>query len=109
MDKLAAAAAAAVLLAAASALASSGSSNLTASTTTMAYEMVERYGFPHDIPPEGVPSFVFAWLGIGQVDRAGDEVRYSVGPLSASFPLANFAEFPRCRCGFHCAAEIAAS
>uniref|UniRef100_A0A0E0F429 Uncharacterized protein n=1 Tax=Oryza meridionalis TaxID=40149 RepID=A0A0E0F429_9ORYZ len=175
--KLLAAAAALLLLAAAPALASSsspGSSNLTATPT--AYEMVERYGFPRGILPEGVESYVlrpdgsfevhlsgdgdgnggggdcefrvgdggayllrygrrvagvamegsirslegvsvkvlFAWLGIGRVDRAGDDLRFFVGPLSAAFPLANFADCPRCRCGFDCdtaagAAAIAAS
>ncbi|XP_006663322.2 uncharacterized protein LOC102701768 [Oryza brachyantha] len=156
---LAAAAAAPAL--ASSSSSSSGDTNNTAAPT--AYEMVERYGFPRGILPEGVQSYVlrpdgsfevllsgdgvggggdcefrvgdggayllrygrriagnaregsirslegvsvkvlFAWLGIGQVDRAGDQLRFFVGPLSASFPLANFADCPRCRCGFDCA------
>uniref|UniRef100_A0A0E0ME66 DUF538 family protein n=1 Tax=Oryza punctata TaxID=4537 RepID=A0A0E0ME66_ORYPU len=166
---LAAAAALLLLLAGAPALASSSeNSNLTATPT--AYEMVERYGFPRGILPEGVESYVlrrdgsfevhlsgggngrgggdcefrvgdggayllrygrrvagiaregsiralegvsvkvvFAWLGIGQVDRAGDELRFFVGPISAAFPLANFADCPRCRCGFDCATNASAA
>ncbi|KAL5205016.1 hypothetical protein ABZP36_009887 [Zizania latifolia] len=59
---------------------------------------------------EGVSvKVLFVWLGISQVDRAGDQLSFSVGPLSASFPLANFATCPRCRCGFDCANAAAAS
>uniref|UniRef100_A0A0E0BH63 Uncharacterized protein n=1 Tax=Oryza glumipatula TaxID=40148 RepID=A0A0E0BH63_9ORYZ len=164
-------AAAAPALASSSSSSSPGSANLTATPT--AYEMVERYGFPRGILPEGVESYVlrpdgsfevhlsgdgggdgnggggdcefrvgdggayllrygrrvagvamegsirslegvsvkvlFAWLGIGRVDRAGDDLRFFVGPLSAAFPLANFADCPRCRCGFDCDTAAAAA
>ncbi|TVU25978.1 hypothetical protein EJB05_28502, partial [Eragrostis curvula] len=55
---------------------------------------------------------LFVWLGVSEVDRAGDQLSFLVGPLAASFPLGNFAESPRCHCGFHCAtsrAGVAAS
>ncbi|CAO2141299.1 unnamed protein product [Urochloa humidicola] len=52
----------------------------------------------------------FVWLGITEVDRAGDQLSFHVGPLAASFPLRKFAVSPRCRCGFDCAAAgVAAS
>ncbi|KAL6868316.1 hypothetical protein ACP4OV_015161 [Aristida adscensionis] len=58
---------------------------------------------------EGVSvKVLFVWLGISQVDRAGDHLSFLVGPLAASFPLANFADCPRCRCGFDCAVAVAA-
>ncbi|RCV37680.1 hypothetical protein SETIT_8G082300v2 [Setaria italica] len=47
---------------------------------------------------------LFVWLGITEVDRAGDQLSFRVGPLSASFPLAKFSVSPRCRCGFDCEA-----
>ncbi|XP_066335178.1 uncharacterized protein [Miscanthus floridulus] len=46
---------------------------------------------------------LFVWLAITEVDRAGDQLGFLVGPLAASFPLENFAESPRCHCGFDCA------
>lgn len=58
---------------------------------------------------------LFLWLGIDEVDRAGDQLSFHVGPLAASFPLRKFAQSPRCRCGFDCAgagagdASVAAS
>ncbi|PAN41816.1 hypothetical protein GQ55_8G071000 [Panicum hallii var. hallii] len=56
---------------------------------------------------------LFVWLGINEVDRAGDQLNFHVGPLAASFPLRKFAVSPRCRCGFDCAtagdAAVAAS
>ncbi|CAO1948535.1 unnamed protein product [Urochloa humidicola] len=51
---------------------------------------------------------LFVWLGINEVDRAGDQLSFHVGPLAASFPLRKFAVSPRCRCGFDCAAAAAA-
>ncbi|KAG0486994.1 hypothetical protein HPP92_009089 [Vanilla planifolia] len=39
---------------------------------------------------------VFLWFGIGQVLRSGDELRFHVGPFSASFPVSSFDECPRC-------------
>jgi hypothetical protein len=52
---------------------------------------------------------LFVWLPITEVDRAGDQLSFLVGPLAASFPLENFAESPRCQCGFDCAAAAAAA
>jgi hypothetical protein len=49
---------------------------------------------------------LFVWLGINEVDRAGDQLSFRVGPLAASFPLAKFSVSPRCRCGFDCDAAI---
>jgi hypothetical protein len=40
---------------------------------------------------------LFLWLGVGEVDRAGDTLSFYVGPVATSFPLADFAESPRCR------------
>ncbi|CAN6335782.1 unnamed protein product [Urochloa humidicola] len=40
---------------------------------------------------------VFLWLGVGEVDRAGDKLSFYIGPVATSFPLADFAESPRCR------------
>ena len=39
----------------------------------------------------------FLWLGVGEVDRAGDKLSFYIGPLATSFPLGDFAESPRCR------------
>ncbi|CAN6374843.1 unnamed protein product [Urochloa humidicola] len=47
---------------------------------------------------------LFVWLGVTEVDRAGDQLSFHVGPLAASFPLRKFAVSPRCRCGFDCTA-----
>ncbi|OAY63167.1 hypothetical protein ACMD2_15055 [Ananas comosus] len=52
---------------------------------------------------------LFLWIGINEVDRSGDELSFYVGPLSASFGVANFEESPRCRCGFDCATAAAAN
>ena len=40
---------------------------------------------------------VFLWLGVGEVDRAGDKLSFYIGPVATSFPLGDFAESPRCR------------
>jgi hypothetical protein len=40
---------------------------------------------------------VFLWLGVGEVDRAGDSHSFYIGPVAKSFPLGDFAESPRCR------------
>ncbi|CAD6342031.1 unnamed protein product [Miscanthus lutarioriparius] len=40
---------------------------------------------------------LFLWLGVGEVDRAGDTLSFYVGPVATSFPLDDFAESPRCR------------
>ena len=39
----------------------------------------------------------FLWLGVGEVDRAGDKLSFYIGPVATSFPLGDFAESPRCR------------
>ncbi|XP_042455316.1 uncharacterized protein LOC122039987 [Zingiber officinale] len=46
---------------------------------------------------------LFAWFSIGSVARSDAALNFYVGPLSATFPVANFEECPRCRCGFDCA------
>ncbi|RRT68304.1 hypothetical protein B296_00005774 [Ensete ventricosum] len=46
---------------------------------------------------------LFLWFGINEVVRSGDELKFYLGPLSASFGLSNFEECPSCRCGFDCA------
>lgn len=45
---------------------------------------------------------LFFWLNIKEVTRDGDEIEFSVGISSADFPLSNFAESPKCGCGFDC-------
>ncbi|XP_008795299.2 uncharacterized protein LOC103711080 [Phoenix dactylifera] len=49
---------------------------------------------------------LFLWIGISGVVRSGDELKFYVGPLSASFPLSNFEECPRCGGGFDCAIPL---
>lgn len=52
---------------------------------------------------EGVSVRVlFLWFGIDRVVRYGDHLDFYVGLLSAAFPVENFDECPRCRCGFDC-------
>ncbi|CAN6353155.1 unnamed protein product [Urochloa humidicola] len=51
---------------------------------------------------------VFLWVGVGEVDRAGDKLSFYIGPVSTSFPLGDFAESPRCR-GYDVAAAVASS
>ena len=46
--------------------------------------------------------FLFVWLGITEVVRMDDELRFYVGPISASFPVTSFVDCPMCRCGFDC-------
>ncbi|XP_022769806.1 uncharacterized protein LOC111313398 [Durio zibethinus] len=45
---------------------------------------------------------LFLWLNIVEVIRDGDELEFSVGIASASFPIDNFYECPQCGCGFDC-------
>uniref|UniRef100_J3NC34 Uncharacterized protein n=2 Tax=Oryza brachyantha TaxID=4533 RepID=J3NC34_ORYBR len=40
---------------------------------------------------------LFVWLPVGEVDRAGDRLSFYIGPVSTSFPLADFADSPHCR------------
>ncbi|XP_051132171.1 uncharacterized protein LOC127252155 [Andrographis paniculata] len=45
---------------------------------------------------------LFFWIDIVEVIQDGDEIAFSVGILSASFPIDNFYESPQCGCGFDC-------
>lgn len=45
---------------------------------------------------------LFLWLNIGEVTFDGDELDFSVGIISAGFPVDNFEESPKCGCGFDC-------
>ncbi|KAJ9187799.1 hypothetical protein P3X46_003216 [Hevea brasiliensis] len=45
---------------------------------------------------------VLLWLNIVEVSRDGDDLDFSVGIASASFPVDNFEESPQCGCGFDC-------
>ena len=45
---------------------------------------------------------LFLWLNIVEVIRDGDELEFSVGMASASFPIDNFYECPQCGCGLDC-------
>ncbi|KAE8703600.1 exocyst complex component SEC15B-like isoform X1 [Hibiscus syriacus] len=44
----------------------------------------------------------FLWLDIVEVIRDDDELDFSVGIASASFPINNFYECPQCGCGLDC-------
>ncbi|XP_058077132.1 uncharacterized protein At5g01610-like [Magnolia sinica] len=45
---------------------------------------------------------LFFWVNIIEVTRSGNELDFSVGILSASFPISNFLECPQCGCGLNC-------
>ncbi|TYG56843.1 hypothetical protein ES288_D08G096200v1 [Gossypium darwinii] len=45
---------------------------------------------------------LFLWLNIVEVVRDEDELEFSVGIASASFPIDNFYECPQCGCGLEC-------
>ncbi|RDX97197.1 hypothetical protein CR513_20056, partial [Mucuna pruriens] len=45
---------------------------------------------------------LFFWLNIIDVTRVGDDLYFSVGVASASFPLNNFFVSPQCGCGLDC-------
>ena len=45
---------------------------------------------------------LFLWLNIVEVTRSGDDLEFSVGIASASFPIENFYECPQCGCGLNC-------
>lgn len=45
---------------------------------------------------------LFLWLNIVEVIRSGDDLEFSVGIASASFPIDNFYECPQCGCGMDC-------
>ncbi|KAJ4849291.1 hypothetical protein Tsubulata_021563 [Turnera subulata] len=46
--------------------------------------------------------FLFFWINIVEVVRDGNELQFSVGITSASFPIENFYECPQCGCGLFC-------
>ncbi|OAY68149.1 hypothetical protein ACMD2_25759 [Ananas comosus] len=52
---------------------------------------------------------LLVWFGIGEVVRSDADLDFYVGPLSASFPVSNFEESPRCGCGFYCAPPSSSS
>ncbi|XP_020573963.1 uncharacterized protein At5g01610-like [Phalaenopsis equestris] len=128
------------------------------SNSPSAYEILEGFGFPKGILPEGVISYqldedggfqvllpcdcefrvegegyllkyarritgkvksgqlkelngvsvrvLVVWFGIKEVVRSGTDLYFYVGPLSASFPLANFEECPKCSCGSVCSTQM---
>ncbi|KAM3326391.1 hypothetical protein P3S67_001517 [Capsicum chacoense] len=45
---------------------------------------------------------LFLWLNIVEVVKDGDNLGFSVGIASASFPLDNFLICPQCGCGLNC-------
>lgn len=45
---------------------------------------------------------LFLWLNIGEVVKNGDNLEFSVGIASASFPTYNFLVCPQCGCGLNC-------
>ncbi|GLJ10816.1 hypothetical protein SUGI_0135680 [Cryptomeria japonica] len=51
---------------------------------------------------------MFFWLTIDGIVREGDNLEFSVGVASASFPVDNFIESPQCGCGFDCNAILRA-
>ncbi|XP_050237145.1 uncharacterized protein At5g01610-like [Mercurialis annua] len=56
---------------------------------------------------KGVKVFVILlWINIVEVTREDDELYFSVGITSASFPVDNFEERPQCGCGLDCANKL---
>jgi hypothetical protein len=46
---------------------------------------------------EGVKvKVLFSWIGVDQVDRDGDQLDFSAGPMSKSFSIDTFANSPQC-------------
>ncbi|KAH0637078.1 hypothetical protein KY289_036993 [Solanum tuberosum] len=45
---------------------------------------------------------LFLWLNIVEVIKNGDNLEFSVGIASASFPTYNFLVCPQCGCGLNC-------
>ncbi|CAO2152485.1 unnamed protein product [Urochloa humidicola] len=39
---------------------------------------------------------LLAWVAVTEVDRDGDRLRFSAGPVSKSFPVDTFAHSPQC-------------
>ncbi|CAN0889095.1 Uncharacterized protein At5g01610 [Linum grandiflorum] len=50
---------------------------------------------------------LFLWLNIIEVVRSGDDIGFSVGIASASFPIENFYICPKCGCGIICSTDQA--
>jgi Protein of unknown function, DUF538 len=49
---------------------------------------------------------LLVWVPITGVENSGDELTFSIGPISKSFPVSDFDECPRCRCRSECANEV---
>ncbi|KAL6214897.1 hypothetical protein ACLB2K_014329 [Fragaria x ananassa] len=65
--------------------------------TRSAYDVIQDFNFPMGILPKGVTGY--------DLDRSngnGDDLNFSVGIASASFPIDNFYECPQCGCGLNC-------
>lgn len=45
---------------------------------------------------------LFLWLNIVEVTKNGDDLGFSVGIATASFPIDNFLISPQCGCGLNC-------
>ncbi|XP_074279004.1 uncharacterized protein At5g01610-like [Silene latifolia] len=45
---------------------------------------------------------MFVWLNIVEIKRKEDNLEFSVGIMSADFPVDNFDECPQCGCGMNC-------
>ncbi|KAF9605439.1 hypothetical protein IFM89_017458 [Coptis chinensis] len=54
-----------------------------------------------DLQGVSVKVFLF-WVNIVEVDRSGEDLDFWVGIASATFPIGNFEECPRCGCGLDC-------
>ncbi|CAN1186855.1 hypothetical protein LINPERPRIM_LOCUS11084, partial [Linum perenne] len=52
---------------------------------------------------------LFLWLNIVEVVRSGDDISFSVGIASASFPIENFYICSQCGCGIDCGGESVVS
>lgn len=46
--------------------------------------------------------FMFFWVNIVEVVRNGDDLQFSIGMATASFPVDNFSECPQCEFGVDC-------
>ncbi|CAL0320842.1 unnamed protein product [Lupinus luteus] len=90
------------------------------SSAPTAYELLEQYNFPGGILPKGITGYEIdestgkfrAYLNgtcsfsLEEVVRDGDNLDFSVGIASASFPLDNFFVSPQCGCGLVCDDEF---
>ncbi|EPS62396.1 hypothetical protein M569_12393 [Genlisea aurea] len=50
----------------------------------------------------GIQVKILFWFNIVRVTRIDDQLEFSVGLLSADFPVDSFYESPQCGCGFDC-------